>query len=148
MKKLYLSMALVAGTSVGAGMLALPMVLCTLGIIPTFGLILSTWFVMYISGLLGLELNLRAGQGLPLSTLAKRYSGTIASFLSMISFIFLIYALLCAYIYGGASVLQKLLETHAGWLINSEIMTCGYAVFLSLILSEICIDISAIGLYR
>lgn len=134
MKKLYLSMSLVAGTSVGAGMLALPMVLCTLGIIPTIGLILGTWFFMYISGLLGLELNLRAGQGLPLSTLAKRYSGSVASVLSMISFIFLIYALLCAYIYGGASVVQTLLEAHLGWHSHPETITCGYAAFLSLLL--------------
>ncbi len=131
MKKLFLSMSLVTGTSVGAGMLALPMVLCKVGLLPTLGLIFGTWFIMYISGLLGLELNLRAGNGLPLSTLARRYRQPYAAALATLSFIFLIYALLCAYIYGGASVLQKLLETQLNWHISLKTLTCFYAVFLS-----------------
>ena len=107
MKKVILSACLVAGTSVGAGMIALPMALCKIGILPTIILILGVWFFMYISGILGIELNLRAGRGLPLGKLARLYSGPIASSIGTISLILLIYALLCAYLYGGASILQS-----------------------------------------
>jgi tyrosine-specific transport protein len=134
MKKVILSACLVAGTSVGAGMIALPMALCKIGILPTIILILGVWFFMYVSGILGIELNLRAGRGLPLGKLACLYSGPIASSIGTISLILLIYALLCAYLYGGASILQSFFASHLGWSLELKSIVLVYAFLLGFLL--------------
>ena len=134
MKKLTLSICLVAGTAVGVGMIALPMALCKIGIFPTIALILIVWFFMYISSLLGTEINLRAGYGFPIGKLANLYSGRIASIIGNTSFILLIYALLCAYIYGGASVLESFFVSYLGWSFSLKKIVLTYAFLLSLLL--------------
>ena len=48
---------LVMGTSIGGGILALPMVGIGSGLIPTFGMILFLWALVVLSGLLFLELT-------------------------------------------------------------------------------------------
>lgn len=135
MKKLVLSAGLVAGTSVGAGMIALPMVLCKIGVLPTFVLIIVLWFFMYLSGLLGLELNLRAGKGLTLGELGKLYSGPIVSQIGSLSLKFLIYALLCAYLYGGASIFLSFFETYFGLSFSLNVVILGFSFFLVILLS-------------
>jgi tyrosine-specific transport protein len=134
MKKLILSACLVAGTSIGAGMIALPMVLCKIGILPAILLIISVWFFMYVSGMLGIELNLRADKGLPLGKLGYIYSGKIAASIGSSSLILLIYALLCAYLYGGASVLQGFFSSYIGWVLDLRNIILIYAFLLGLLL--------------
>lgn len=135
MKKLILSACLVAGTSVGAGMIALPMVLCKIGILPTIALILTLWFFMYLSGLLGLELSLRSKKGLTLSELGNFYRGPLASHIGSLSLMFLIYALLCAYLYGGASIFQNFIETHLGQTFSLKKIILCYVFILSIVFS-------------
>lgn len=101
---------LIAGTCIGSGMIALPIVLAPLGLIPSFFLMLVVWFVMYYSSLVNLELNLQAGKGLTLGELGKLFSGKIAESLGIISLKVLSYSLLAAFIYGGASILHELTE--------------------------------------
>lgn len=101
---------LVAGTCIGSGMIALPMTLATLGIVPSILLMFAIWFVIYFTSLVNLELNLQAGKGLTLGELGSKFSGRIAESIGISSFKILAYALLSVYIYGGASVAQKMLE--------------------------------------
>ncbi|MBS0186236.1 MAG: amino acid permease [Proteobacteria bacterium] len=89
MKKFILSASLVAGTSIGAGMIALPMILCKIGILPSIGLIITFWFFMYLSALLSLELNLRAGKGLSIGELGQFYRGSFFSCIGSLSLMFL-----------------------------------------------------------
>jgi tyrosine-specific transport protein len=103
-------MCLVAGTSIGAGMMALPMTLAKLGIIPSAILMLGIWVVMYMSSLVSLELNLKAQEGLPLGALARKFGGPKAEAIGLISIKGLCYALLAAYIYGGGSTILALLK--------------------------------------
>ena len=135
MKKLILSICLVAGTSIGAGMIALPMALCKIGILPTIVLILGVWFFMYLSSLIGAEINLRAGPGLPLGKLGSLYSGPIASSIGTVSLILLIYALLCAYLYGGASILQSFFASHLGWSPELKGIVLIYTLLLASVLA-------------
>lgn len=109
-KKLIGSVCLVAGTAIGAGMLALPRTLAKLGLLPTLGLMIFVWLIMYYSALVNLELNLRAKKGLPLGALGFFYSGRIAQIIGSVSLLLLTYSLLSAYLYGGSSILQSLLE--------------------------------------
>lgn len=100
---------LVAGTCIGSGMIALPLVLAKIGIIPSLLLMGLTWFIMYYTSLINLELNLQAGQGLPLGSLGKFFSGKKAELIGTISLKLLSYALIAVFIYGGSSIFQELL---------------------------------------
>lgn len=109
MQKLIGSILLISGTCIGSGMIALPMVLAKLGIIPSIILMFIIWFIMYYTSLINLELNLQAGKGLTLGTLGKYFSGHTAQIIGTVSLKLLSYALLAVFIYGGSSILQKLL---------------------------------------
>ncbi len=110
MQKQIGGILLVAGTSIGSGMIALPMVLSKLGLIPSILLMLITWAVVYYTALASLELNLQAGRGLSLGELGNHFSGKLAGMIGNISIKLLSYALLAVYIYGGSSIIQKLLN--------------------------------------
>lgn len=103
--KLLGCICLIAGTAIGAGMLALPVALARFGLFFGSALMMGTWAVCYLSALLNLELNLRAGKGLPLGSLSLHFSGKKSCIAGSISLLLLCYSLLCAYIYGGASTL-------------------------------------------
>jgi tyrosine-specific transport protein len=105
---------LVAGTCIGSGMIALPMVLAKLGLIPSIVLMLFIWFIMYYTSLVNLELNLQAGQGLSLGALGRYFSGKTAELIGVVSLKLLSYSLLAVFIYGGTSVLQELIASHMG----------------------------------
>ena len=134
MKKLILPACLVAGTAVGAGMIALPMVLCKIGLLGTLALILSVWGFMYVSSLIGVEINLRARQGLPLGALGKFYDSPVASIIGTMSVILLIYALLSAYLHGGASVIQSAIISYFNDNISLRYIVILYALGLGSLL--------------
>ncbi|MFN7710514.1 MAG: amino acid permease [Holosporales bacterium] len=114
MKRTLGSACLVAGTAIGAGVMALPMTFAALGILPTALLMIAVWAVMHYSSLINLELNLRAGDGLPLGALGRLFSGPKAEWLGTLSLLVLMNALLAAYLYGLGSVLQSFLHTSLG----------------------------------
>lgn len=100
---------MIAGTAIGAGMIALPMTLAKLGLIATLILMLITWLVIYYSALLGSELTFRAKDNMSLSEIARHLSGRGAELIAMGSVMVLSYALLAAYLYGGSSISSSLI---------------------------------------
>ena len=121
---------LVAGTCIGSGMIALPMVLAKLGLLLSVLLMLLIWALMYYTSLISLELNLQARRGLSLGELGRFYSGKTAGIIGVVSIKLLSYSLLSAFIYGGSSVLQKLLDIN----LSQNIIATIYALILMLIL--------------
>ncbi len=101
---------MIAGTAIGAGMIALPMTLAKLGTIATLGLISVTWMIVYYSALLGTELTIRRGESLTLSEIARRISGRGAEMIAIGCIMTLSYALLAAYLYGGSSITHTLFK--------------------------------------
>lgn len=101
---------LVAGITIGGGMLALPLTVSALGLVGGTVAMGVIWFVMYLAGLYGLELNLRAGKGMTLGGLGQFFSGPIARIIGDTSLLVLTYALMTAYLFGGASVLETFLN--------------------------------------
>lgn len=96
---------LVGGTSIGAGMLALPAVTGIAGFVP--GLVVNTvcWLFMLATGLLFLEATLWMEEGSNLLSMAKRLLGPVGKLIGGVSFIFLYYCLLVSYIAGGTPIL-------------------------------------------
>jgi tyrosine-specific transport protein len=99
---------LVASTCIGGGMIALPMVLAKIGLIPSFVLMLTIWATIYYTSIINLELHLQAGKGFTLAELGRKFSGRIAEATGLGSLKLLSYALVSVYIYGGSSVIQKM----------------------------------------
>lgn len=103
----------VAGTCVGSGMIALPMALAKIGLIPSVFLMIAVWAVVYLTSLVSVELNLQAGKGLALGDLCRVFSGKKAELIGNLSLSLLSYALLSAYIAGGSSVISNMIRTNA-----------------------------------
>jgi tyrosine-specific transport protein len=127
------SIFIVAGTAIGAGMLALPLVLANFGIIYTILLMLATWGLMYYLSLVNLELNLDAGKGLTIAQLGRKFSGPVAETIGFLSLKILTYALLAAYIDGGSSVIQKILLSFFNIEVTLTPIIIAFTTFLVLL---------------
>ncbi|MFN0064884.1 MAG: amino acid permease [Chlamydiales bacterium] len=108
---------LIAGSCIGAGMLALPVVTGPGGFIPSMGCFLIAWLFMTLTGFLLLEANLTLGYKLSLVSLADKTLGPVGRFLCWVLFLFLFYSLGIAYIAASGSILQSILADLMGVLI-------------------------------
>lgn len=108
--KLLGSMLLIIGTSIGAGMLALPIVTGTIGFWGAIVLLVGCWILMTLGAFLLLEVNLWLPTNSNLNTMARETLGPLGQIISWISFLFLLYSLLCAYIGGGSSLFNMILK--------------------------------------
>ncbi len=119
---------LIAGTCIGGGTIALPMVLAKLGIIPSLIMMICIWFFTYRTSLVSVELNLHLESGTTLGQLGKIFSGKIAEFIGVSSIILLSYALLAVYVYGGTSILQKLIQSYFDYSIPTATVATSLAI--------------------
>lgn len=99
---------LIIGTSIGGGMLALPMVNAETGFLSSSLLLMLCWFLMTIGAFYILEVNLFLPQGKHMLSMASATLGKPGLVVAWVSYIFLLYALLSAYISGGADVFTSL----------------------------------------
>ena len=125
------SILLVAGTCIGSGMIALPMVLAKLGLVPSLSLMLATWFLMYYTSLINLELNLQAGKGMSLGSLGAYFSGPAAGLIGNTALKLLSYSLLAVFIYGASSILEKMTDNGVG-LVTIESIVALFSVLVLL----------------
>ncbi|QDF68195.1 amino acid permease [Shewanella sp. SNU WT4] len=103
--KILGSIAIVAGTAIGAGMLALPLATAALGILPAMVLLLLVWGVSAYTALLMLEINLRSGVGDNVHAITGKILGKKGQLIQGASFLSLLFALTAAYLTGGSSLL-------------------------------------------
>ncbi|MBR1733929.1 MAG: amino acid permease [Alphaproteobacteria bacterium] len=146
MRKLITPVFLVAGTCIGGGMLALPMVLAKLGIAASLLIMLLTWLLTYYSSLISVELNIHSDVGLSLGQLGRKFSGRNAEIIGEITVKLLSYALLAAFIYGTSSIIQKLLEGNYDISIaNVEILLSILTVIILLFPTKIVSNINNVA---
>jgi tyrosine-specific transport protein len=129
------SILIVSGTAIGAGMLALPLVLANFGLPLTLFIMFAIWAIMYYVSLVNIELVLDAGKGLTLAQLGKKFSGPMAQTIGLLCLKILTYSLLAAYIAGGASVLQKLILSFLGVDLSATFYIIMVAAFLAVLLA-------------
>jgi tyrosine-specific transport protein len=106
--KLLGSILLIVGTSIGDGMLALPIATAQLGFAGSIILLFGCWFVMTAGALLILEVNLWLPQNSNLISMARATIGPVGQMIAWASYILLLYSLLCAYISGGSELFHNL----------------------------------------
>ncbi|MDX2346935.1 MAG: aromatic amino acid transport family protein [Legionella sp.] len=97
---------LIVGTSIGGGMLALPMANAAAGLAPSSIALVFCWLVMTIGAFLMLEVNLYVPSGKHMLSMAEKTLGKPGLIVTWVSYLLLLYALLSAYISGGSDVLQ------------------------------------------
>lgn len=130
--KLVGGILLIVGTSIGAGMLALPIATAELGFIGSCILLLGCWFVMSCGALLLLEVNLWMPQNSNLISMAKATIGPSGQIISWVTYLLLLYSLLCAYIAGGSDLFHNLLAAS-----HIEIPQWISAIIFTLILGSV-----------
>ena len=108
--KILGSIAIVAGTAIGGGMLALPLATASLGTIPALLLLVVIWGVSIYTSLLMLEINLRAGVGLNVHAITGKTLGKFGQLIQGGSFLSLLFALTMVYLMGGSSLLESKME--------------------------------------
>ncbi|KAJ8603812.1 hypothetical protein CTAYLR_000232 [Chrysophaeum taylorii] len=107
--------ALVAGTTVGAGILALPQATLPAGYVPGCGALVGSWVFMLVSGLLIAETTTTAicetkRPGLGLLATSSRTLGGAAGGIAGLAYAFIHYALLVAYIAAGGELLFEAID--------------------------------------
>lgn len=100
-----------SGTSIGAGMLALPILTGLAGFWPACLIYILSWLVMTYSAFLLLEVNLAMGYEANIMTMAKTTLGKPGKIIAFITYIFLFYSVLVAYLSGSGSIINDLLHT-------------------------------------
>lgn len=108
--KLIGGILLIVGTSIGGGMLALPVALATVGVTNSIIFLFLCWLIMTLGALLILEINLFFPPGSNIITMAKGTLGLPGQIIAWVSCLFLLYTLLAAYISGGSDMLDSLLS--------------------------------------
>ena len=108
------SVFIVAGTTIGAGMLAMPLAAAGVGFSVTLILLIGLWALMCYTALLLLEVYQHVPADTGLGTLAKRYLGRYGQWLTGFSMMFLMYALTAAYISGAGELLASSISDWTG----------------------------------
>ncbi|AWW34153.1 tyrosine transporter [Mannheimia varigena] len=112
--KILGSALMIAGTTIGAGMLAMPLTSAGMGFGATALLLIGLWALLAYTGLLFMEVYQTAPQkGIGVATLAEQYFGLFGRTLATFSLLVLLYALLSAYITGGGSLLSGIMPEMA-----------------------------------
>lgn len=111
MARFISAVSMIAGTAIGAGMLALPLTFAAVGLFWGSIILVCMCTLMYFAALLSLELNYNHGEkAVSISTLSKIYINKFSSVIANIMLMLLLYALLAAYISGTTSVLSKIYD--------------------------------------
>ena len=98
--KVFGSTLIIAGTTIGAGMLSLPLASAGIGFSTSIIIMLSLWALMAFTALLMLELHQHAESSATLHTLAKQILGPKGKWVASFAMLFLFYSLCAAYIAG------------------------------------------------
>lgn len=111
MNKTLGSTLIVAGTTIGGGMLAMPLTSAGIGFGFTVALLIGLWLLLSFAALLFVELYQTVESDAGIGTLAEKYYGSFGRVLSTAVLLIFLYALVSAYVSGGSSLLAGLLPT-------------------------------------
>ena len=130
MNKTIGSTLLVAGTMIGAGMLAMPLTSAGIGFGFTLVLLLGLWALLTFSALLFVELYQTAESDAGIGTLAEQYFGKAGRIIATAVLIIFLYALIAAYVSGGGSLLKDLLPESFGDKVSILLFTVIFGSFI------------------
>ena len=130
MNKTVGSTLLVAGTMIGAGMLAMPLTSAGIGFGFTLVLLLGLWALLTFSALLFVELYQTAESDAGIGPLAEQYFSKAGRIVATAVLIIFLYALIAAYVSGGGSLLKDLLPESFGDKVSILLFTVIFGSFI------------------
>ena len=102
---------LIAGTTIGVGMLALPIATSEGGFFPAITMYFICWLFMLCTGLLLLEVCIWMPKDANLITMARRLLGPIGQGVCWVVYLFLFVTVMIAHVAGGGEILQEIIGT-------------------------------------
>lgn len=108
MNKFIGAILLIIGTSIGGGMLALPLVSIQVGLVNALLLFVVAWFLMTTAAVYILKVNQTLPHGTNMISMAQATLGKSGQVVTWISYLLLLYCLLAAYIAAGTDLLVNL----------------------------------------
>ncbi|MEL7290903.1 MAG: aromatic amino acid transport family protein [Pseudomonadota bacterium] len=127
------STLIIAGTTIGAGMLALPLASAGIGFTTSLFIMLGLWALMAYTALLMIEVHQHAENSATLHTLANQFLGKKGKWLASFAMLFLFYALCAAYIAGGGAQFAERVST----LLDREISPTNATLLFTLIVASV-----------
>lgn len=115
MGKIFGSILMILGTSIGAGMLALPIVSAHATIAMTLSMLFAAWLLMTLGALALLEVTLWYGEHTNIMSMARTTIGRTGVPIVCALYLLLLYSLICAYLSGCSDVLQSLANATLGF---------------------------------
>lgn len=106
---------IVAGTALGAGMLAMPLATTGIGFTTALLLLLALWFIMSYTALLLVEVYQHNDATMGLSSLANKYLGNPGRLVISFALPFLLYSLIAAYLAGGGEIISESISSLLGY---------------------------------
>ena len=113
--KLIGGILLVSGTTIGAGMLALPVVTGFAGFVPSLFLFIAFWLYMTFTAFLMLEVNLWMGPHTNLISMARHTLGKWGKRSAGSHICFCLYSLTTAYVAGSGPIVIDVVESLTGY---------------------------------
>jgi len=110
-KRIIGSILLILGTSIGAGMLALPVVTAHESFAMSSIMLIAAWLIMAIGAFSILEVNLWLKPNTNFISMAGKTLGRTGQAITWFIYLVLLYSLICAYLSGLSDLLQALLQT-------------------------------------
>lgn len=126
---------IIAGTTIGAGMLALPLASAGIGFSTSLMIMIALWAFMAYTALLMIEVHQHAEQDATLHTLAKQFLGTKGKWVASFAMMFLFYALCAAYIAGGGAQFGERVASFTGVKISSTTATLLFTLIVAAIVT-------------
>ncbi|WP_072671075.1 aromatic amino acid transport family protein [Vibrio injensis] len=133
--KLLGSSLIIAGTTIGAGMLALPLASAGLGFSTALLIMLGLWALMAFTALLMVEIHQYSSQDATLHTLAKEILGTKGKWIATFAMLFLFYSLCAAYIAGGGGQFTQRISEFTGFTISAPTGTLLFTVIVAAVVT-------------
>ena len=131
MNKTFGSMLIIAGTTIGAGMLALPLASAGLGFTAATLTMFTIWALMTYTALLMLEVHQHADQNATLHSLAHQLLGRKGQVIASFAMMFLFYALCAAYIAGGGDQLNDKLNNWMGLNVAPQVGVISFTLIIA-----------------
>jgi tyrosine-specific transport protein len=107
---------LILGTSIGVGMLGMPVELGKGGLVPGSSFLLLTWAASLVTGLLFLEVLSHVNKDVNFATLSEKIIGAGSKVYLVIVYLLLFLSLLFAYVKGGGVFLSDIFSSIPTWL--------------------------------
>ncbi|MFN3017741.1 aromatic amino acid transport family protein [Vibrio coralliilyticus] len=129
------STLIIAGTTIGAGMLALPLASAGIGFTTSLIIMVALWALMAYTALLMVELHQHADASATLHTLAKQFLGQKGKWVASFSMLFLFYSLCAAYIAGGGAQFGERISQFTGVEISGIASTVIFTIVVAAVVT-------------